>query len=352
VSCVSETSLLRVGVVGAGGIAAAHLESLSQQVGARAVAIADVNEELARERAERFGIAAVYADYRELVANPEVDAVLVCVPNYLHAPVAIAALTAGKHVFCEKPMATSVDEAREMVEAAKAHQRVLMLGQHYRYLGEVRKVKELIAQGALGRIYFAKAGWMRRQGIPGWGSWFTQKERAGGGCLIDIGVHMLDVAWYLMGSPPPDSVLGATFAAFGPEKRGLGSWGVRDEAGHFDVEDLASAVVRFKTGSALTVDVSWAAHHPDRMWLYLLGERGGVSLFDRPLTVYTEEGGQLREWQPEVSRDDVRPHLLRHFVYCCRTGARPISPGEEGLEVTRMLQAIYESAKSGRSVSL
>ena len=348
---MSDSTELRIGVVGAGGIAAAHLQSIGPKVGARAVAIADVNVAAARERAEKAGIPAVYEDYRDLIADPQVDAVLVCVPNFLHAPVSIAALKAGKHVLCEKPMATTVADARQMVEVAKANQRTLMLGQHYRYIAEVRKAKELIAQGVLGRIYFAKTGWIRRKGIPGWGSWFTQKERSGGGCLIDIGVHMLDVAWYLMGSPAPERVLGATFAEFGPKRRGLGGWGTRNDQGTFDVEDLASAIVRFRTGSALTVDVSWAAHHPDKIWLHLMGEKGGITLFDGPLTVYTEENGEQRQWQPEVQKDETREVLWRHFVHCCRTGARPISSGEEGLEVTRMLRAIYESAESGGSVS-
>lgn len=345
-----STKALGIGVVGAGGIAGAHLRTIQNEgaaLGVRAVAISDINQEQAKARAETFDIPAVYTDYEALINDPRVDAVLVCTPNFLHAPVTLAALAANKHVLCEKPMANSVEEAEAMVQTARQNGRILMIGQHYRYTPEVRALKALIDQGAFGRVYMVKTGWLRRKGIPGWGSWFTQKDKAGGGCLIDIGVHMLDVAWYLMGSPKPTRVMGATFAEFGPHQRGLGGWGTKNLDGYFDVEDLASAMVRFDEGQALTIDVSWAAHHPDKTWLHVMGDKGGATLLDGPLTVYTEENGELKEWQPEVDREETRTRLWQHFAECCRTGRQPISSGDEGLQVTRMLQAIYTSATSG-----
>lgn len=344
--------LLNIAVVGAGSIAASHLKTFTPENGARAVAIADVNEEAARARAQEFGIPHVYRDYKEMLELPEIDAVVVCVPNFLHAPVSLAALEKGKHVLCEKPMAIDESDARAMVELAQEQQKILMVGQNYRYRPEVDKVRQLLEDGTLGRIYWVKVGWMRRKGIPGWGSWFTQKDKSGGGCLIDIGVHMLDVGWYLMGAPRPLTVVGSTFAAFGPEKRGLGGWGTPNWDGHFDVDDGATAVVRFEGGATLTLDVSWAANHPDRMWLHIMGDRGGVTMFDGPLTVYREVDGQVEQWQPEVEQKDPRDEVTRHFVHCCRTGERPRSPGEHGLEVTRMLLGIYRSSETGREAVL
>lgn len=344
--------LLNIAIVGAGSIAASHLKSFIPENGAQVVAIADVNQDAARARAEEFGVPNVYGDYREMLEQPDIDAVVVCVPNFLHAPVSLAALEKGKHVLCEKPMAIDEKDARAMVELAKERQKILMVGQNYRYHAEVQKVRELVEQGVLGRIYWVKVGWMRRKGIPGWGSWFTQKDKSGGGCLIDIGVHMLDAGWYLMGTPRPLTVAGSTFSAFGPEKRGLGGWGTPNHNGFFDVDDGATAVIRFEGGAALTLDVSWAANHPDRMWIHVMGDKGGVTMFDGPLTVYQEVDGRTEQWTPPVEPKDARHEVARHFVECCRTGQSPRSPGEDGLEVTRMLLGIYESSETGREVLL
>lgn len=343
---------VRVGFLGAGNIAEAHLSAMGPDVDVEAVAIADVNETLASERASKHGIPNVYTDYRKLLENPNVDAVVVGLPNFLHAPVSIEAMQAGKDVLCEKPMAIDVDDATKMVETANSTGRTLMVAQNYRYQPEMRALKNLIEQGRLGDIYLVKVGWFRRKGIPGWGSWFTQKEKSGGGCLIDIGVHMLDVAWYLMGSPKPLTVSGSTFSAFGPQKRGLGGWGYRDESGFFDVDDAASAFLRFEGASALTLDVSWALNQPDRMWLEVMGDRAGATALDGPLTIYEEVDGETRQWQPEVEQYDGRKELLNHFAHCCRTKERPISPAEDGLEMTRMLTGIYRSSDQSEEIAL
>lgn len=346
------SQLLGIGIIGAGSIAESHLSACRAELGARAVAIADLNLDLARERAAKYGVSAVYTDYRELLDNPEVDAVIVCVPNFLHAPVSLAALERGKHVLCEKPMAIDESDAWAMVETAKAQGKILMVGQNYRFHSEVQHVKRMIDEGRLGQIHWARVGWMRRQGIPGWGSWFTQKKQSGGGSLIDIGVHMLDVAWYLMGTPQPRNVTAATFSIFGPRKEGLGNWGTHNHQGTFDVDDGASAVVRFDGGRILTLDVTWAAHHPDRMWIHLMGDRGGVTMFDGPLVVYETVDGRAETSYPHVHGNDIRADMMRHFVHCCNTGAIPLSPGDDGYEVTRMLLGIYRSSEQGREVDL
>lgn len=341
-----------IGVIGAGNISYAHLQAFSQLPDARLVAVADVVQPMAQKRAAEFNIPHVYGDHRLLLERADVDAAVVCVPNFLHAPVAIEALAAGKHVLCEKPMATDPAAAAAMVEAAKRAQKILMIGLNYRYRADSRYLKKEIERGAFGTVYFGKTGWFRRRGIPGWGTWFTQKSKSGGGPLIDIGVHMLDLCWWLMGSPRPVSVSGATFAAFGPKKEGLGTWGTPNFEGYFDVEDLASGFIKCENGAAITLDVSWAAHTPDRHFLSVMGEKAGASMFEGGLRIYTTQGGQNADIVPETAGENERMVLSRHFLECVRTGQTPISSGEQGLWVTRMLDGLYRSAATGREVLL
>jgi predicted dehydrogenase len=345
----------RFGIVGAGGISELHLKALEKETRAEVIAISDVAIDKARERAASHGISQIYGDYREMIRRGDVDAVIVCVPNDLHAPVAIEALRAGKHVLCEKPMAINGTLAQKMAEVAKQTDRVLMIGQNNRFHSETFLLKELIDKGKLGQIYHAKTGWIRRNGIPGWGSWFTSMERAGGGPLIDIGVHMLDLTLWLMGFPKPLAVFGQTYGVFGPRKKGLSSYGSINERGVFDVEDLAVAMIRFEGGITLTLDVSWAAYvERDRVFVNLFGNEGGAALDldERKITLFHEEGDTPVDSVLRPTRRDARLHLLKNFIDSMEGTAEPVCTPEQGVYIHRILDAIYQSSRTGELVEL
>jgi predicted dehydrogenase len=345
----------RFGIVGAGGISEIHIKTLAKEPRAEVVAISDLAIDRARERAQSHGIPHIYEDFRDLIRRGDVDAVIVCVPNDLHAPVAIEALRAGKHVLCEKPMALNADLARKMAEVAEETDRLLMIGQNNRFHSEISLLKELIEKGKLGQIYHAKTGWIRRNGIPGWGSWFTSMERAGGGPLIDIGVHMLDLTLWLMGFPKPRAVFGRTYGVFGPRKKGLSSYGSINERGVFDVEDLAVAMIRFEGGTTLTLDVSWAAYvERDRVFVNLFGSEGGAAaeLHDRKVTLFHEEGDTPVDSVYRPARRDDRLHLLKNFIDSIEGKAEPICTPEHGIYIHRILDAIYQSSQTGKLVEL
>lgn len=264
---------------------------------------------LAHERAAQYGIPAVAGSPEELIMRDDVDAVIIAVPNHGHAPLAIYALEMGKHALIEKPMGLNAVAAKEIVRAQKRTGRSVMVAHQMRWEWLSLQVRQQIERGELGRIYTAKTGWYRRKGIPGWGTWFTQQSLSGGGPLIDIGVHMLDLAFFLMGEPKPVSVYGAAYAEFGPRKKGIGTWGKPDWNGIFDAEDLATALIKMEDGSTLTLEVSWAVHmdtdrppqQPDyRRDLRILPHRqrseAGLELVRRPLGFKTASTAACALW--------------------------------------------------------
>jgi predicted dehydrogenase len=345
----------KIGIIGAGGISEAHLEAIRDEPRAEVVAIADVSEETAAMRAARHNIPRVYSDYRKMLEETETDAVVICVPNYLHAAAAKAALAAGKHVLCEKPMAMNGQEAEEMIAAAKKAGTILMVGQNNRFRSEARYVKRLLDEGKLGHVYHAKAGWVRRNGIPGWGSWFTRKEMAGGGPLIDIGVHMLDLTLWLVGHPKPATVLGQTYAQFGPRKRGLSEWGRIDDSGYYDVEDLAVAMITFENGFTLNLDASWASHiEKENVFLHLYGSEGGTSLhlMDERVSLYHEWNGAPATTDVQPKKEKERVLLFRNFIDSIEGTDTPVCTPEQALYINRLIDAIYLSAQTGEAVKL
>lgn len=345
-----QSGKVRVGIVGA-GIGKAHANGYSKLENVEIAALCDLNEERARGLAEEFRIPKLYTDYREMLASEALDAVSVCTPNALHAEVAIAALESGCHVLCEKPLATSAEDGRRIVEAARNARGKFMVGMNNRFRGDTQLLKQFIEDGALGEVYYARCGWVRRNGIPGMGSWFTRKETAGGGPLIDIGVHALDLTLYLMGNPKPVSVFGATYAKFGPRGKGLGSWGVRVEGGVFDVEDLATAQVRFENGATLNLEASWAQHiGADRLYSEVYGDEGGATL--DPLRVHTERYGRPVDLAPLAPTVNGHEAEVKHFIDCIVEDRQPLATGEQALDVMKILDGIYESSRTGDSVRL
>ncbi|HLU23095.1 MAG TPA: Gfo/Idh/MocA family oxidoreductase [Bacillaceae bacterium] len=345
---------LRIGIIGAGSIATAHMHGFGQlQEDVILDAVTDINLELAKNRAKEFGVRRVIESSEELLQDKSIDAVVIAVPNKWHAPLAIQALQAGKHILLEKPMAINGEAAKEIRKAQKESGKIVMIPHQLRWQASALEVKKQVEDSSLGKIYYAKTTNLRRKGIPGWGSWFTQKELSGGGPLIDIGVHMLDLTLWLMGNPKPVSVYGSTYAAFGPEKKGLGSWGTPNWNGTFDVEDLATALVKMDDGSTLSLEVSWAAHKDtdDTATVQLMGTEGGALLKGNTLRFYTEKFNQPIDVDiPVMTEESERILLNKHFIECIREGKEPISSSLTGLTNNLIIDAIYESSVTGKEV--
>lgn len=329
------------------------------------VAIAGLDTDRCRALATEFDIPEVYSSYEELLANPEIELVSVGVPNFLHLPVALAAIKAGKHIIMEKPLARNSSEGEQMVAAAREAGLILAIAFNRRARPDMQVLKRHIDDGHLGNIYYAKAFWMRRAGIPGLGTWFTSKELAGGGPLIDLGVHVLDMALWAMGNPGVATVTAATYSALGTQ--GKGQWGGRrfatDPSQPFEVEDLATAFIRLDTGASLHLETSWAGYssHTDEFGISLMGDRGGAELHVKDynsvgtLTLIGEAGGVQADSVPRLQTKEVwdgHAQVIRNVVDGILDGT-PVSPsGEEGLERTRLIDAIYESAALGTEVRL
>ncbi len=347
--------VIKVAVIGC-GIGIEHLEcyhALKPQV--EITVICDLVEERAKTQAARFGVETTCTDYRDVLADPNVHAVSVCVPNDLHAEISVAALAAGKHVLCEKPMTDTLAHAEEIVAAAEKSDKQFMMAMNNRFSGETQLLKALIDEGRLGEIYFAKTGWTRRSGIPGLGGWFTTKERSGGGPLLDIGVHALDRTVYLMGNPAPVSASGCTYAKFGPRGKGGSSYGIKPDPNTpvaFNVEDLAAGLVKFDNGATLFLEASWASYtETDNFYTSLLGTEGGADIpgFGK-LKVYTDMGGAPADIHPQVPNVSGRQGEINHFTQCIAEDKAPISTAQQGLHMLQILDALYRSAETGREV--
>lgn len=379
---------MRVGVIGAGAIATlGHIPGLQKVDGVEVAAVCDANEGRARVVARRFGIQSAHADYRKMLAEEELDAVTVGVPNALHAPVVLAALGAGKHVLCEKPLATSLADAREMVEAAEKSGLLLAANMHYRLSAEMQALNAAVANGLLGRVRYAHLRFLRNADIPGFGSWFTRRELSGGGVLVDVGAHMLDLILWLQGFPKVLSVSCETRAIQGPRRRGLGLWGTeRVEDGVFDVEDFGTMRLRFEGGSSATVETSWALYGGNEERVQLVGEEGGADVFpelygtEHPARLYRPESGVSAPSTLELPplKNDAGEYVLGSFAEATRESTTPspagqealwhasvarfarsaqgegkaTATGREALAVQVLLEAAYRSAAEGREVAV
>ncbi|GAF63995.1 putative dehydrogenase [Bacillus sp. TS-2] len=345
-----------LGFIGAGGIAGVHLEQFQQLEQARLIGITDVFKSAAEEKAKRFGVEIVYKTAQDLLENPEIDAVVICVPNKEHSSLAIEALLANKHVLLEKPMALNSEQAKEIVRVQKSTNKQLMVAHQMRWQWHVQQIIKLINKKSFGSIYHVKTGWLRRKGIPGWGSWFTQKAESGGGPLIDIGVHMLDVSLYLMGNPKPVSVFGSTYSEFGPLQKGIGEWGKPDWQGKYDVEDLATALIKMEDGSTLSLDVSWAAHvdTDNQPYVQLLGTEGGAHIRGNQAKILTESFNQTVDLPLKQSENVENDRILlsKHFLESIVLNHEPLIPATSGLTTNLILDAIYESSRTGHEVKL
>ena len=347
---------VNIGVIGAGFVGRVHMSKFRTLEGVTLAGVADTNRDQAEAAARAWGVEAVFESVDSLLSTDMIQAVVVAVPNRFHADLAVKAVDAGKHVLLEKPMAMNAEEARKIVDARKRSGKTLMIGHQMRWQWLSLNLKEQVENGDLGRIYAAKTQMMRKKGVPGWGSWFTRKADSGGGALIDIGVHMLDLSLWLMGNPKPVSVFGKTYAEFGPLKRGLGSWGTPEWDGRCDVEDLATAIITMEDGSTLGLDVSWAVHtdSDNKHAIHLMGTEGGASLYGSHLKYVGQKFGSSFDVEvtPPETADDQRILLSQHFIDCILEEKQPVSDGMSGLVNNMILDAIYESSETGHLVEL
>lgn len=347
---------LKIGVIGTGSISTVHLDAYAKNPHVTLRALCDLDERVLKEKGEKYGVSALYTDYREMLAKEELDAVSVCTWNSEHAPVTIAALESGAHVLCEKPMATNAKDAALMLEAAKRAGKLLMIGFVRRFGNDCDIVKDFIERGDFGELYHAKAVYLRRKGNPG--SWFGDLSRSGGGPLIDLGVHVIDLTRYLLGNPRPVSVYGATFQKLFARKNIVSNAGyLATHAGGeeiCDVEDFATAMIRYEGGAVVNVDASFSLNiAKDVGRIELFGTKAGAVLAPE-LSIFGEMNGHMTnitlETPTALSFAGLFENEVNHFIECVREGIPCRNPAEDGVTIMKILDAIYESARTGHEV--
>lgn len=341
---------VRVGIIGI-GIGRVHLQAYKKHPKAEVLALCDVREEETKKLAEEYGVPYVFTDYKKMLEMEELDAVSVCTPNHLHMPMTVAALEAGKHVLCEKPPARNVKEVERMKEAVERTGKKYMTALVQRFSAEGSYIKQLADDGFFGEIYSAVALWRRRKGIPGMGSWFTQKAKAGGGPVIDIGVHILDLLLYIMGYPKPVSVSAETYAKFGPYGEGAGGWGTPEAGGIFDVEDLANALIRLENDATILLQVSWASHiESEQLGASIQGTKAGVEW--PPLRLFTDLNRQPVDIIPHLPPKDAFFGEISHFIECILEDKEPIPNIDQAIVIQTVLDAIYKSAEKHKEIKI
>ncbi len=340
---------LRMALIGAGQIAqVTHIPNYQKMSEVEIVGICDARLEQAEAAARKWKIPHYYQNHEEMIAAQKPDAVTVCVPNKFHSSITMDAIARGCHVLCEKPPAMSAREA-QLMEAAAAEQKVLLsYGFHFRHGNEVKLLKDKIKSGELGVIYGARVQWLRRRGIPGWGN-FTNRALQGGGPLIDIGAHMLDLALYLMDYPELAYVCANTNQYLGKSASAglMGAW----DRNKFEVEDSLFGYIHFKNGHSMSIETSFALNIKERdvRNVQLFGEKAGASLF--PLEVFGEEKGQLTNMSyPYIEECDRHYACARNFVQACRGEAPLLISAQQGTYVQQVIQSLYDSAETGMPV--
>jgi predicted dehydrogenase len=357
-------SKIKVGIIGTGGISHVHMSGykrLSDKV--EIAAVCDIDENKVRDYANRYGAAKYYLDYNEMLEKEKLDAVSVTTWNSEHKSATIAALNAGADVLCEKPMAMNAKEAVEMEEAAIKNNKILMIGFVRRYGNDAAIIKDFIDNGFMGDIYYAKATYLRRNGCPG--GWFGDKNYSGGGPLIDLGVHVMDLARYLAGCPTPVSAYGASFSNLGINRAkganaavgydlAAGGGGIRKF--EHNVEDLAVAMIKFDNGFTLSVEASFNLNiRNDVGTIELYGTKSGIKI-DPGVELFSDMHGHFVNIQPaensSLSFDGLFENEVAHFINCVENKKQPLSTANDGVVLMKMIDAIYESARTGSEVKI
>lgn len=350
---------LRVAIIGTGKVAGLfHVPGYRACPGVEVVACCDKDYDRATSFAGEYNIPAVYRTVQQMLESERLDGVSICTPNYAHAEPTITCLEAGVPVLCEKPIAISSYDAARMTDAAKTTGVKLMIGHHMRFLPTAQFLKKMIDQGELGNIYYGRSHALRRRLVPGWGQ-FHIKSKSGGGPLIDIGVHALDLIIWLMGSPTAVTVSGAVYTKFGSRPDFYNPYGTyrRED---FDVEDFATAFIRFNNGSTLNLETSWATHlkETEAFPQVILGDRGGAELIAYaqppaaiPLRILKSREEALLDIIPSgLPQVEAHAEELKYWVSCLRDENPVLVKPEESLNVQRILEAIYASSENAKEV--
>ncbi|MFS0786196.1 Gfo/Idh/MocA family oxidoreductase [Shouchella sp. 1P09AA] len=334
---------MKFGIIGVGGIATnRHIPALQKLTDVEIYGVFDVNQVRATEVAATFSIPFIAKSENEL--HEKVDAVIICTPNKFHHESVIRALDAGKHVFCEKPMAITSLEAAEMEHAAKKANKVLQIGYHYRFKKEALAAKKLIQAGEIGDPLVIRVEGMRRRKVPGWGV-FTNKELQGGGCLMDYGCHLLDLALWLVDFPEIERVTGQTYEMISRHEDQVNEWGIYD-ATTIDVEDHATAYITFKNGATMLFETSWAANIPsDKEAVSISGTAGGLNVF--PLSVNKASAGMMTTTHADwvAGESDEGFAQAQNFVQACLGKEDPLVKASEAQKVTDVIERIYKATK-------
>jgi len=351
-----------IGIIGLGGIAQmSHLRAFGLPENSKIIAGCDLNPDNFKVTEKEWGLNNFYTNYIEMMEKEKPDAVVVGTPNFTHKDISIAALRRNISVLCEKPVCRTAPEAEELrreVKASKAH---FMIGQCMRFRKEAEKIKTLIAENKLGRIYYCKACYLRQRGIPGFGTWFTDSSRAHGGVILDLGVHMLDYIWYLLGKPPFKSVSAMKSGNIGRRKQN------GEEAGFdkseypstyrgpekqlFDVEEAGAAFIRFENGTSFQLEVSWAMNiEKDISQGMILGDKGGVTL--SPVIYTHEQGTKMLSEELPVAPEPSADIQARVFLDLLAGKIPNPVPIDEGVTIMKVLDAVYESAASNKEITL
>ena len=349
---------LKIALIGCNGIGVnVHIPAFLEAENIEAVAVCDICRENAMNAAALLGLGeeSVYEDYNDVLALDGLDAVDICTPNYLHSSIAVAALEKGLHVFCEKPDAINAAEAERMERAAEESGKVLMVMRNNRFANASVFLKKYIQDGRMGEIYTARCAWRRRRGIPGRGGWFTTKELSGGGPLIDLGVHGIDLAMWLMGNPKPVAVSGAVYNKFANNRINNDTVRKVDHSGTFDVEDLAMGFIRFENGAVMQIEFSWASNvEKETFFCELRGDKAGAYWESgKDLKIFGEEYGMVFDTCVSTSgKDNLHCKNIMHFADVVLNHAEPLFTPAQGVDMVKILDAMYKSADEGREIIL
>ncbi|NLE13044.1 MAG: Gfo/Idh/MocA family oxidoreductase [Clostridiales bacterium] len=346
----------KLAIIGTGGISHCHMGGyLALSDICEVTAACDIDEAKLKAYGEKYGIKNLYTDYNEMLAKEELDAVSVTTWNAAHCGATVAALNAGCNVICEKPMAMNTAEALKMEEAAKRNGKLLQIGFVRRYEGGVEAAKDYIDGGEAGDIYFANVSYLRRNGCPG--GWFGDLRYSGGGPLIDLGVHVMDLARYLAGRPKPVAAYGVTFKKLLATEGGEKVW-VSSTTGKFErnVEDFATGFIRFDNGFVMHVAASFSLNiEKDTGTVEIFGTKAGIKISE-PLQVYRTDGTNdiisAEKYNKSAAFGDIFIREIAHFVDCVRNGTECRAPAHDGVVLMQMIDAIYESARTGHEVQI